>query len=84
MWLRLLTVAMVLSVAWPLIRPTLVSLLDQFFKMSAADTEVYLGVYPRLPNTGIGPDREVHCGPGSDPGTITARSSIAMGNTAAP
>ena len=66
MWLRLLTVAMVLSVAWPLIGPTLDSLQDQFLKMSADDTEVYLSVYPLRANTAIGPDRDVRCEPGND------------------
>jgi hypothetical protein len=65
LWLRLLTIAFVLSVAAPVIRPGVAALQDQFSKMSAEEAAAQLGkrsLWGAMPAS----DRDVRCEPGSD------------------
>ncbi len=73
LWVRLLTVAAVLSVAAPLIRFSVGSLQDQYLKMSLEETQAVLAAHPFTKP--VGPDRdlpsstrdpEVRCEPGAD------------------
>jgi hypothetical protein len=73
LWVRLLTVAAVLSMAAPLIRFSVGTLQDQFLKMNLEDTQAVLASHPFT--SAVGPDRDpssasrnpdVRCEPGSD------------------
>jgi len=58
LWVRLLTVAAVLSMAAPLIRFSVGTLQDQFLKMSLEDTQALLTTHPVLGPV-VGRDRDV-------------------------
>src|SRR5262245_114774 len=65
LWVRLLTIAFVLSVAWPVIKPGVTSLQDMFLKMSAEETATLLARHP-VGGPMPAADRDTRCEPGSD------------------
>jgi hypothetical protein len=66
LWVRLLTVALVLYVAWPVVKPGVASLQDMFLKMSAEEAASQLGRRRSLFGPMPAPDPDVRCEPGSD------------------